>query len=108
MSDFQAEFEKVIQALEEAYEDRFITLKTYDLIADVMRTLYPDEAKAVSVENGDMDEKDPPEMSFTNIEEIFDVVENKKQFISDLDVALAVTPKHHYLSDIVEHIKSFR
>jgi hypothetical protein len=108
MSDLQAEFDKVFLAMKEAYDDRYITLETYDLIEDVMRTLYPDEAKAVSVENGDMDEKDPPEMSFATIEEIFDVVENKKQFISDLDVALAVTPKHHYLSDVVEHIKRFR
>jgi hypothetical protein len=108
MSDLQAEFDKVFQAMKEAYDDRYITLETYDLIEGVMRTLYPDEAKAVSVENGDMDEKDPPEMSFATIEEIFDVVENKKQFISDLDVALAVTPKHHYLSDVVEHIKRFR
>jgi hypothetical protein len=108
MSDLQGEFDKVFQAMKEAYDDRYITLETYDLIEDVMRTLYPDEAKAVSVENGDMDEKDPPEMSFATIEEIFDVVENKKQFISDLDVALAVTPKHHYLSDVVEHIKRFR
>jgi hypothetical protein len=108
MSDLQGEFDKVFQAMKEAYDDRYITLETYDLIEDVMRTLYPDEAKAVSVENGDMDEKDPPEMSFATIEEIFDVVENKKQFISDLDVALAITPKHHYLSDVVEHIKRFR
>lgn len=108
MSDLQAEFEKVFQALEEAYEDRYITLETYDLIEDVMRALYPDEAKAVSVKNGDMDEDDPAEMSFATITEIFDVLENKKQFISDLDVALAVTPKHHYLSEVVEHIKRFR
>lgn len=108
MSDLQAEFDKVFQAMKEAYDDRYITLETYDLIESVMRALYPDEAKAVSVENGDMSEDDPAEMSFATIEEIFEVVENKKQFISELDVALAVTPKHHYLSDVVDHIKRFR
>ncbi len=108
MSDLQAEFEKVFQALEEAHEDQYITLETYDLIGGVMRALYPAEAKAVSVANGDISEDDPAEMSFATIKEIFDVVGNKKQFIADLDVALAVTPKHNYLSDVVEHIKRFR
>ena len=108
MSDLQAEFDKVFQKLEEAYDDRYITLETYDRIEYVMRNLYPDEAKIVAVKNGDMDEEDPAEMSWATIPEIFDVVENKKQFISELDVALAVTPKHHYLSDVVDHIKRFR
>ena len=108
MSDLQAEFDKVFQKLEEAYDERYITLETYDLIEGVMRTLYPDEAKIVSVKNGDMDEDDPAERSWATIPEIFDVVENKKQFTSDLDIALAITPKYHYSSDIVEHIERSR
>jgi hypothetical protein len=108
MSDLQAEFDKVFQKLEEAYDDRYITLETYDRIEYVMRNLYPDEAKIVAVKNGDMDEEDPAEMSWATIPEIFDVVENKKQFISDLDIALAITPKHHHFSDIVEAIERLR
>jgi hypothetical protein len=108
MSDLQSEFEKVFQKLEEAYDDRYITLETYDLIEYVMRDLYPDEAKSVSVKNGDMDEDDPPERSWATIPEIFDVVENKKQYISDLDTAIAITPKHRNFSDIAEHIKRLR
>ena len=108
MSDLQAEFDKVFQKLEEAYDERYITLETYDRIEYVMRALYPDEAKIVAVKNGDIDEDDPAEMSWATIPEIFDVVENKKQFISDLDIALAITSKHHHTSDVVEHIKRFR
>ena len=108
MSDLQAEFERVFQKLEEAYDDRYITLETYDRIEYVMRELYPDEAKIVSVKNGDMDEDDPPERSWATIPEIFDVVENKKQFISDLDIALAITPKHRHSSDIVEAVERLR
>ena len=108
MSDLQAEFDKVFQKLEEAYDARYITLETYDRIEYVMRALYPDEAIIVSVKNGDMDEDDPPERSWATIPEIFDVVENKKQFISDLDLAIAITPKHHHFNDIVEHIERFR
>jgi len=108
MSDLQAEFDKVFQKLEEAYDERYITLETYDRIEYVMRNLYPDEAKIVSVKNGDLDEDDPAEMSWATIPEIFDVVENKKQFISDLDIALAITPKHRHTSDILEHIERSR
>jgi CRISPR/Cas system type I-B associated protein Csh2 (Cas7 group RAMP superfamily) len=108
MSDLQAKFEKVFQKLEDAYDGRYITLETYDRIEAVMRELYPDEAKSVSVKNGDMDEDDPAERSWATIPEIFDVIENKKQFISDLDIALAITPKHHHFSDIVEAIERLR
>ena len=108
MSTFKAQFRKVYKKLREASQDPKRKVEIDDFVEGVMRELYPEETEDLSIKKLEWIDDKPPEYCFVTIPEIFDIVENKKQFISDFELALAVTPKLRDFKKIVDHVKKSR
>jgi hypothetical protein len=108
MSTYKAQFRKVHKKLLEAAQDYKTPIAIDDFLMGVMQELYPEETETISINTLEWIDDNPPEYCWVSIPAIFDIVENKKQFISDFELALAVAPKLRDLKKIVEHVKKSR
>jgi hypothetical protein len=98
----------LVQKIQESYENKFMTGDGVDLICDVMSTLYACEAKSIAVANVDISADDDFMPSIPVIE-LFKFVENKDQFIDELDsVFYQVCKAKMDSGEIIDFILSFR
>ena len=98
----------LVEKIQDAYENKFLTGDRVDMICDVMSTLYACEAKSIAVTNGDISADDDFMPSIPVIE-LFKFVKNKDQFIDELDsVFFQVCKAKMDSGEIIDFILSFR
>jgi hypothetical protein len=108
MSNMDANFENLIERIEDAYENHFIDGDAKDRITDAMTKTYILEARQVALANGDIDEDDDDQYAYAELDELYSATQNKAQFVSDLDVALAYASKVQYASELADLVKAAR
>ncbi len=104
VKNFDSEFDRAYQSVSDAYDQGFIDGDTYDQIGNAMCELYPEAAKKIAVANGDMNEDDPIELASASIPDLYQAVNEKEQFINELDAVLHLISKYHYTSELVQEL----
>jgi hypothetical protein len=106
--DVANRFEQSYQKLSDSLDDGVVSEETYDHISSVMCDLYPAEARKISISNGDMNEDDPIEMASAGLDELFEEVTNKSQFIQEFDLVIKFTGNNSYGQNLVQQILKMR
>ena len=106
--DVADRFEKSYQKLSDSLDQGLVSEETYDHISSVMCDLYPTEARNISIANGDMQEDDPIEMASAGLDELFEAVTDKAQFVKEFDLAIKLTQNNSYPPNLVQDILKMR
>ena len=102
--DLENRFEQSYQKLSDSLDEGLISEETYDHLSSVMCDLYPTEARKISIKNGDMNEDDPAEMASAGLDELFEAVTDKSQFINEFDLVIKLMSSNSYPRNLVQDI----
>ena len=106
--DLVSKFQMSYQRLSDSLDQGLISEDAYDDIGNVMCNLYPNEARKISIVNGDMQEDDPIEMASAGLDELFETVADKAQFIKEFDFVIESLDSESNPHKLVQKILQMR
>ena len=95
--DYQQEFEILHQNFSDSVDNGIITFEQYDNAGAIMCALYPNEARLINIEDGNLDaDSDLDDIGGIVFRDmLFEAVENKAMFIKDYKKAIKIAASHN-------------
>ena len=95
--DYQQEFKILHQNLSDSVDNGIITFEQYDNAGAIMCALYPNEARLINIEDGNLDaDSDLDDIGGIVFRDmLFEAVENKAMFIKDYKKAIKIAASHN-------------
>ena len=95
--DYQQEFEILHQNFSNSVDNGIITFEQYDNAGAIMCALYPNEARLINIEDGNLDaDSDLDDIGGIVFRDmLFEAVENKAMFIKDYKKAIKIAASHN-------------
>jgi hypothetical protein len=101
------EFERTYQGLSDACDNGIIDVDTYDLIGSVMSEIYVEEARNLAIKAREIEPGDS-HVPDANLADLFQIVTNKEQFISDFRNAITLAQRDRYSTDLPRQVIALR